>query len=153
MDKDSKDKHKLVLMEEQTWLPSVYLPIGIVAIFPDGCSTMRATSHTRLRARDHYSSSTLTGGKRWSRSKFASHYARGTNGLCECKTDVKSTQIPTWHQMYHVSWSLGLLSETTELRGRPNTEPVDQCTPNAHNPLLYSIVLCVRTRMNRNPLI
>jgi hypothetical protein len=23
--------------------------------------------------------------------------------------DVKSTWIPTWHQMDHVSWSLGLL--------------------------------------------
>ena len=42
--------------------------------------------------------------RRWSRSKFASHYAWGTNGVCECKMDVKSTWIPTWHRMDHVSW-------------------------------------------------
>ena len=36
---------------------------------------LRPTSHTRLRAHDHYTSSTLIGGKRRSRSKFAtSHY-------------------------------------------------------------------------------
>ena len=51
--------------------------------------------------------------KRRSRSKFASHYAWGTNGVCECKMDVKSTWIPTWHPMDHVSWSLGLFSKIT----------------------------------------
>jgi hypothetical protein len=44
--------------------------------------------------------------KRRSRSKFASHYAWGTNGACECKMDVKSTWIPTRRQMDHVPWSL-----------------------------------------------
>ena len=29
-------------------------------------------------------------------------------GVCECEMDVKSTWIPMWHQMDHVSWSLGL---------------------------------------------
>jgi hypothetical protein len=42
--------------------------------------------------------------ERRSQSKFASHYAWGTNRACECTMDVKST----WHQMDHVSWSLGL---------------------------------------------
>ena len=51
--------------------------------------------------------------KRRRRSKFASHYARGPNRVCECKMDVKSTWIPTWHQMDRVSWSLGLFSKTT----------------------------------------
>ena len=52
--------------------------------------------------------------KRRSRSKFAtSHYAWGTNGVCECKMDVKSTWILTWHRMDHVYWSLGLFSKTT----------------------------------------
>jgi hypothetical protein len=51
-----------------------------------------------------------------SRSKFASHNSWGTNGVCECKMDVKSTWIPTWHRMDHVSWSLGLLSKTTSWR-------------------------------------
>jgi hypothetical protein len=55
--------------------------------------------------------------KRRSRSKFtASHYAWGINGVCECEMDVKSTWSPTWHQMDHVSWSLGLFSKTTSWR-------------------------------------
>ena len=44
-----------------------------------------------------------------SQSKFTSHCAWGTNKVCECKMDVKSTRIPTWHRMDHVSRSLGLL--------------------------------------------
>jgi hypothetical protein len=36
--------------------------------------------------------------------------------ISECKMDVKSTWIPTWHPMDHVSWSLGLFSETTSWR-------------------------------------
>ena len=54
--------------------------------------------------------------KRRSRSKFASHYTWGTNGVLECKIDVKSTWIPTWHWMDHVSWSRGLFSKTTSWR-------------------------------------
>ena len=45
---------------------------------------------------------------------------------------VKSTWIPTWHQMDHFSWSLGLFSKTTSW-GRPNTKPGEHGTPNAHN--------------------
>jgi hypothetical protein len=73
--------------------------------------------------------------KRRSRSKFASHYAWGTNGVCECKMDVKSTWISTWHQMD--SWSLGLFSKTTFWRqvqhkiGRPWHSECSQ-------PLIYS---------------
>ena len=54
--------------------------------------------------------------KRWSRSKFASHYTWGTNGVCECVIDVKFTWISTWHWMHHVSWSLGLFLKTTSWR-------------------------------------
>ena len=69
---------------------------------------LRPTSHTRRPARDRCTSSTLIGWKRWSRPKFAaSHYAWGTNGACQCTMDVMFTWIPTWHQMDHVSWSLG----------------------------------------------
>jgi hypothetical protein len=39
--------------------------------------------------------------ERRGRSKFTSHYASGTNRVSECKMDVKSTWIPTWHQMDH----------------------------------------------------
>ena len=41
--------------------------------------------------------------ERRSQSKFASHYAWGTNGVCECKMDVKSTWVLMWHQLDHVS--------------------------------------------------
>ena len=71
------------------------------------------TSHTRLRARDHCTSSTLIGGKRRSRSKFTSHYAWGTNGVCECKINVRAPWFSTWHWKNHVSCSLALFSRTT----------------------------------------
>jgi hypothetical protein len=32
------------------------------------------------------------------------------------KMDVKSTWVPTWHRMDHVSWSLGLLSKIISWR-------------------------------------
>ena len=89
--------------------------------------------------------------KRRSRSKFAPHYARGTNGVCACKMDVKSKWIPTWHRMDHVSWSLDYVQKPPR-GGRPNTKPWDHGTPNTHNRWFISILSCVRTRVNRNPL-
>ena len=53
--------------------------------------------------------------KRGSWSKFASHYAWGTNGICECKMDVKSTWISTWHWMDHVSWCTWIRFKNHEL--------------------------------------
>jgi hypothetical protein len=72
---------------------------------------------------DHYTSSTLIGGKGQSRSKFASHYAWGTSKVSECKMDVKSTR----HRMDRVVWSLGLFSkpqnlETVALRTLKNVD-------------------------------
>jgi hypothetical protein len=77
-----------------------------------------------------YTSSTLIGGKRRTRSKFASHYAWGTNGVCECKMDVKSTWIGIEGIMFH-----GHLDcfQKPPLGGRPNTKPEDHGTLNAHN--------------------
>ena len=70
--------------------------------------------------------------KRRSRSKFASRYAWGTDRVSECKVDVKSTWIPTWHRIDHVSWWLGSFSKRP-IRGRPNTKPGDHGTPKVHN--------------------
>ena len=61
-------------------------------------------------------------------SKFDSHYDWGTNKVCECKMDVKST----WYQQDHVSWSLGLFQKPP-LGGRPNTKLGDHGTLNPHN--------------------
>ena len=69
--------------------------------------------------------------ERQSWSKFTSHYTWGTNRVCERKMDVQSTCIPPWHQMNHVSWSLGLFSKPP-LGGRPNTKPGNHGTPTAH---------------------
>ena len=72
---------------------------------------LRAPSHMRLWARDHSNSSTLIGGKGGAGSSFLPTTVEGpTEWACECGMDVKSTWIPTWHPMDHVSWSLGLFS-------------------------------------------
>jgi hypothetical protein len=84
----------------------------ITLILPKGSRggreiTLRATSHMRLRACDHYTSSTLIGGKGGADPSLLQHFAWGTNGVCECKMDVKSTWIPTWHIriMLHGTWN------------------------------------------------
>jgi len=95
---------------------------------------IRATSHTRLRARDQ-SLQAPHSWKRRSQTKFASHYAWGTNAVCECKMDVKSTWIPTWHRMDHVSWLHGYMDyfQKPPLGGRLYTKLEDHSTPNTHN--------------------
>jgi hypothetical protein len=64
-----------------------------------------------------------------------SHNIWGTDGVSECKMDAKSTRIPTWHWMDHVSWLLGLFPNTTSCGGKPNTKPGDHGTPNTHDRL------------------
>ena len=79
-----------------------------------GITGWEPTSHIRLRARDHYTSSTLIGGNGGAGPSSLLHtYAWGTDGVCVCKMEAKSTWIPTWHRKDHVSWSLGLFSKTT----------------------------------------
>ena len=60
-----------------------------------------ATTHTRLRARDHYILSTLIGGKGGAGPSSLQTSLEGPT--CECKMGIKSTWIPTWHQMDYVS--------------------------------------------------
>ena len=76
------------------------------------------------------------------------HFTWGTNGVCECKLGGKST----WHWMDHVSWVLGLFPKTTSRRqawyktvGRPWPSKCPQS-------LVYSILSCVRTHMNKRSL-
>ena len=54
---------------------------------------------------------------------------------------LESTWIPTWHQMDHVSWSLGLLSKPP-LGGTPNPKPGDHGTPQSHNYWFIIIIMC-----------
>ena len=55
--------------------------------------------------------------------------------------DVKSTEIPTWHGMDRVSWSLGLFSKPS-LGGRPNTKLGDHGTLNIHNRWFIMFIMC-----------
>jgi hypothetical protein len=96
---------------------------------------VRATSHTRLRPRDqyiHFKQSHWW--RRRSPSKFASHYAWGTNGVSMwmqdgCKSlhgllhDIKCIMFHG-HSDYFYKPPLG---------SRPNTNPGDHGTPNTHN--------------------
>ena len=68
-------------------------------------------------APDQHTSSTLIGGKGASGPSSRHTELEGPQEYVKlCKMDVKSTWIPTWHRMDHVSWSLGLLSKTTSWR-------------------------------------
>ena len=51
-------------------------------------------------------------GSRWSKFKLHTTLEGPMEGVCECKVDVKSMWIPTWHRMDYVSWSLELISTT-----------------------------------------
>jgi hypothetical protein len=71
--------------------------------------------------------------RRWSRSKFASHYAWGTNGVCECKGDgckvcMDFYMASKWTMFHdHLDYF-----QQPPLEVRPNTKPGDHGTPNAH---------------------
>ena len=63
------------------------------------CEAFRATSPTRLRTNDHYTLSTVIGGKGGAAPSSLNTTPWGINIVSECKMDVKSTWIDTWHQM------------------------------------------------------
>jgi hypothetical protein len=70
---------------------------------------LRATSHTRLRARDHYTSSTLIGGKGSAGPSSLHTTFRGTNGVCEwqdgCKVYMDSYMAPNG-SCFMVTWTI-----------------------------------------------
>ena len=70
----------------------------------------------RLRARDHYASSTLIGGKGGAGPSSLHTTLEGPMEYVNARWMLKSTWIPTWHQMDYVSWSLGLYLKTTSWR-------------------------------------
>ena len=73
---------------------------------------VRATSHTRLTAHDYYTSSTLIGGNGGGGPSSLHTTLEGPpEFISECKMDVKSTWIPTWHRMDHVSCTERALAE------------------------------------------
>ena len=56
----------------------------------------------RLSARDHYTSSTLIGGKGRAGPSSLHTTLEGPTKYVNGKMEVKSTWIPTWHQMDRV---------------------------------------------------
>ena len=84
--------------------------------------------------------------KRRSRSKFTLQCARGTIRVSERTMDAKFTWMPTWHPIGSCFIFIGLFSKTA-FGGRPNRKPGDH-----DNPLIHSIVSCVRPHSNRNSL-
>ena len=92
-----------------------------------------ATLHTRLRARDHHASSTLIGGKGGAGSSLLLHnmLEGPTEATCECKMDVMSTWILTWHRMDHTHGHLDSFQKLS-LGGRSDTKPGHHGNPNAH---------------------
>jgi hypothetical protein len=105
-------------------------------------SLIRTTSHTRLRAHEHYTSSTLIGGKGGAGPSLLHTALEGpTEYISECKMDVKSTWIPTWHPMDLVSWSLDYFQKPS-LGSRSNTKLGYHGNPNAHNNLFKYFIMC-----------
>ena len=89
---------------------------------------LRATSHTRLRARNHLHFKHSHWWKRQSRSNFASHYAWGTNGVFEGKMD--SYMASKWITFHG---HLDCFQKKSPLGGRLNTRSRDHDTLNVHN--------------------
>ena len=95
----------------------------------------RATSHMRLRARDHCTSSTLIGGKGGAGSSSLLHtmlegqreYIRGMQEGCKVFLD---SYWASNGSCFMVTWTI---FQKPPLGGRPTTKPGDPGTPNTHN--------------------
>ena len=93
---------------------------------------LRATSHTRLRARDHCTSSTLIGGKGGARQSSIHSVLEGPMEY------VNASWMCSLHGFIHgIEWII-FHGHSDHLQkppheGRPNIKPGDRGTPNAHN--------------------
>ena len=99
----------------------------------ESTSDARATSDTRLRAHDHYASSTLVGGKGGAGPSSFHNMLDGPTNY------VNARWMKSLHGfLYGIKWNIfhGHLDYFSKppLGGRPNTKPGDHGTPNAHNP-------------------
>ena len=72
-------------------------------------------------------------------SSLPSHYVWGTNRVCECKMDAKSTWMPTWHRMDMFHAHLDNFQKPP-LGGRRNTKPGVRGTPDARD--CWFILFC-----------
>ena len=112
---------------------------------------LRATSHTRLRACYHYTLSTLIGGKGGAApsSPHIGTLEGPTEYISECKMDVNV------HGFSHgMKWTVyrghSYYFQKPLVGGRPNIEPGDHGTHNAHNRWFILFLSCARrTRVTR----
>ena len=86
-----------------------------------GHCVLRATLHTRLRARDRHTSSTLM--FEAGPSSLHTTLEGPTEYVSECKKDVKPTWIPTWHRLESCFHGHLHYFEKPPLGGRLNTTP------------------------------
>ena len=96
-------------------------------------SLKKTTSHTRLRARDYCTSSTLIGGKGGAGPSSLHTTLEGPTEYVNAIWMIKSTWIPTWHPMDHVFMVAWTIFKNHLFGGRPNTKLGDHGTPNTHN--------------------
>ena len=92
----------------------------------------------------------LIGGKRRSWSKFTSHYTWGTKRSMwmqdGCKVYMDSYMASNGPR-FMVTWTI---LKTLVLGVRPHTKPGKPWHSECSCPLIYSILSCATTRMNRN---
>jgi hypothetical protein len=112
---------------------------------------LRATSHTKLRACDHCTSSVVIGRKGGAGPSSLHTMLEGPMEYVNARWMQKSTWSLEWHQMNHVSWPLGLFQKPP-LGSRPNTRPGDHGTPNAHTCWFILFYHAWWLRMNKNSL-
>ena len=110
---------------------------------------IRATSPTRLRARDHCTLSTLVGGKGGVGPSSLHIVLEGHNKVSECTMDIKFTWILTWQQTNNISWSFGLFSQTTA-RGRLDAKTKRLWRSGIANHFFIRFHHVWEPRMNRN---
>jgi hypothetical protein len=103
----------------------------------------RATSCTRLRARDRCTSSTLVGRNSGSQSKFTSGDSQGTDGGCRvCVDSYMASNGSCFVGIY-------IVFENHLLGGRFNTKLGDCGTPNVHNRWFILVLSRVRAYVIR----
>ena len=93
---------------------------------------MRATSHTRLRALDHYTPSNIIGGVGGASPSSLTHYTWGANGVWDTRWMYSLHGF--LHGIKRIMFYGHLdYSQKPPLGDRPNTKSEDHGTPNAHN--------------------
>ena len=117
-------------------------------LYSESPRILRATSHTSLRARDYYTSSTLIGAK---------GRAGPTSPILEGPTEDVNARMWSTHGFLHgIEWIMlhGHLDyfQKPSLGSRSNTKPRDHETLNTHNRWFILFLSCVRARTNKNSL-